>query len=247
MTQEQTTRALTREDELLLSRYYDGECRWLERIKVRRLLASNPAAERYIDSLNEVGQQVCVYESSVLKDENGNSMKIDLWERIAGRIDQEERAALFLGERESRPAPRAPFGLDFSKVAWGLSGSALTAAVAIFMVGLPAAPQNQVAGVGVLPSSSRDDIPFRQVSSNQRPTILRDRRAIEVDWMRSDGRVHMFQDPMERAPIIWVKRNRIPVVTQKRFDRLDQTGEKSNRPVIIEERLPRSLTVAGPR
>jgi hypothetical protein len=33
-------------------------------------------------------------------------------------------------------------------------------------------------------------------------------RAIEVDWMRSRGRVRMFHDPVEKTAYIWVKPSR---------------------------------------
>jgi hypothetical protein len=34
--------------------------------------------------------------------------------------------------------------------------------------------------------------------------------SLEVDWMRSDGRVRVMQDSGERSAIIWVKRRNVP-------------------------------------
>lgn len=241
---------LTREDELLLSRHYDGECGFVERWKVKRLLARTPAAEQYLDSLNEVGEQLCIYETSVVRDENGDSIKVDLWDRIAGRIENEEHAALFLGDRRMQKGGEPSiFKFDLSGLLWGVSGSVTTAAIVFMSLGLgvfsgadgrsgndqfSAAFDTEESGSVKKVSMVKREIPAHPAS-----------RPIEVDWVRSDGRVHVIPDPSERSAIIWVKRNRVPVIDVDQL-RNKPSEERVDRPVIIEDDLPRSLSVAGP-
>ncbi len=51
-------------------------------------------------------------------------------------------------------------------------------------------------------------IEARTGQADRMPSYARAPRAIEVDWMRSRGRVRMFHDPVEKAAYIWVQPNR---------------------------------------
>ena len=72
------------------------------------------------------------------------------------------------------------------------------------------------------------------------------RRPLEVDWMRSDGRVHMIQDSGERSAIIWVKRQHPNVLPDDGSDQ-QSIAASPERPIILRERIPDSLNISSQR
>lgn len=72
------------------------------------------------------------------------------------------------------------------------------------------------------------------------PRII-ESRPVEVDWMRSDGRVRMVHDPSESSPIIWVKR-RLPLPTKKVQIYRSKDGK---RVLVVEKAIPSETLVPG--
>jgi hypothetical protein len=206
---------LTDRQQLLLSRYVDGECGLMRSLQVKRLLATQSAARQYLNDLKRTRTVLSERLSAP------QSVSVDLWDRIEARIEQEERAALFLGARsvETRNIPTQPDSIwsAFSSPAtWvgGLSGAAVAAAFLVFLY-KPAqivsfsAPQ-QVA----LQNSPQQVRPIAMGStrSSHTPiTRLRPPSSFEVDWMRSHGSLNVIPDSSGTSAIIWVRRRQMPV------------------------------------
>lgn len=230
--------ALTEHEELLLMKFVDGECGCLEKSRALRLIGASPTAAAFVEKLKASSEQA----EFVL---GGASRPVDLWSRIEQRINAEEHAAIFLGKRETGRSRADASGL----AAWftgtfglGLSGAVATAAVALFMIsplgssreGSTSTPKDlaqMVKGVS-LDTSAASAVAVR----HERPQILNDDipSAVEVDWMRSDGRVRILPGTSERSPIIWVKR-RDPA------SRLRQ----NRRPLLIERETPFGISVSS--
>ena len=189
---------LSEQEELLLSQYFDGECSFFARRRAQRLLLSNPLAQTFLDNLSAVGS-----ECRALAESRADT--VDLWARISTRIDAEEKAAFYLGERResasqsilSRVRPtQALFG--------GLSGAVVAAAVLVFV----AAPADKVQN-SPSPSASA----FKQAAIGAfeaRPAAFQAqaKSAMEVDWMRSNGSVKLIQNPAGKSATIWVRRKK---------------------------------------
>ena len=208
---------LTQEQETLLSRYHDGECNWLTALQAKRLIARSVAASNFLVGLAKIAE--CAKAQPFKSEIDSNA----LWHKVRMRIEQEERSAVFLGNRQAaatqRPADRRTHGL-----AWGMSGGLVAAGLVFMMVRNPA-PQpvraNQEADLTteVAPQIADLSAPI-QVNTVQYggaptarsfaapPAFSEDQlgQVVEVDWMRSDGSLRLLQDPSEKSAIIWVKR-----------------------------------------
>ncbi len=206
------TRTLTERQELLLCRYFDGECGVLGRYTAKRLLESNQAARGFFDQLSTIRTE-CQESRSQIHDADS-----DLWQRISSRIESEERAAFYLGSRReelSTPRARVIDKLHTPQaIMGGLSGAAVAALALVFITRstTPAAIFTE-AGGGV--SSSRPPSDVTQVSlGNPSPRRLTGPSArartlassMEVDWMRANGPLALIQNPQGKSAIIWVRR-----------------------------------------
>ena len=212
MTEQHDDR-LTEAQERLLLRYADGECRWLERVWARRLAAKSRAATFFLADMT------CT--SHGLRDVVRQHGTVDLWSRIETRITQEERAALFLGQRKNRREWQVVVRELFRG---GLAPAGAFVAAALLLAVTPAGPammawfsdgQASVGSPGVSGSAvvRAPVAPVNLVaegSSRRSPGRLRDQSGVEVDWVRSRGRVRVIQDEENRSAIIWVRRPQAP-------------------------------------
>ncbi|MCB0319952.1 MAG: hypothetical protein KDD60_03440 [Bdellovibrionales bacterium] len=66
--------------------------------------------------------------------------------------------------------------------------------------------------------------PSQSFNTSPQSVVVVQNPVVEVDWMKSDGRVQMIHDPAASAPIIWVKK-RLPLRVVK---------EKNSRGVVIQ-------------
>lgn len=185
---------LSEAEEILLSQYWDGECGFLARRRAEKLMRSSAAARSFIDALKGLHSDCRSYEAE-------NGPKVDLWQRIEARIDAEEQAAFYLGERRREERSERFFSRLWSRqAAWGgLSGAVVATSALVFLavprpksVTAPAQPfyQAAVGGFAASPAS---------LPHSSRPTM-------EVDWMRSNGSLKLFQDPSGKSATIWVRR-----------------------------------------
>lgn len=205
MTSQKDT-MLSEKDELLLSRYHDGECGVFFAFLAKRLLRDNTAAQDFLHNLENSSRAFKAESSKV------SIPVVDLWDRIDNRIDQEQKAAFYLGDR--RVAERAPSIMERLKASQvavgGLSGAAM-AAVALLFVYSP----RDIASFSVPTNASTSNAQnqFQQVglggspiSTRQAALSPRGNRPLEVDWMRSNGSLSLIPDASGSSAIIWIRR-----------------------------------------
>lgn len=235
---------LTDRQEKLLMKCFDGEGHALDRFRMQRLLCRCPEAAAFMSALESTKGRISAGSSAP---------KVELWDRICSRLDQEARAELFLGRRivaAEKGGWRSNWASNY--LTWGFSGAAVTACLALLMfsngldsrsgpgtriaspVGSPGALGK--AGVELVAERSKDELP-RIIERNYQ-------NSVEVDWMRSDGRVRLMQDPRQKNAVIWVKRRRPAAVP---FFGQDEIGGSSrgDRPMILLDKNIPQVTVAN--
>lgn len=193
-------------EETLLNRYVDNECGFFERQRARRLIDRSEEARNYIESLKKLREGLIIS----LPIEKPHA---DLWPRVSMRIAQEENAAVFLGERKFEER-RSPFTLPSLGFAFG----SVVTAIFLFSIWIPS---SQSIGSGVASSGTASSSPLTLASTAGehqaegaiplgRPQIINEpfQSVIDVDWMRSTGRVRILQNPEDRSAIIWVRKKK---------------------------------------
>lgn len=205
---------LTERQEALLSRYFDGECGLIRKLLAKRLLTHNILAS---DFLSVLEKQRSLHQKSKPLD----SGSIDLWARIDARIEQETKAAFYLGNRQLEESPRSLFDKlkPFQTLLGGLSGAAV-AAIALVVLYNPREILSFSAPQGAL--LSRPGV-FQPVGlGNSKPSMAsqeftrRGSPALEVDWMRSNGSLTVIPDPNGSSAILWIRRKRLPAASALR-------------------------------
>ncbi len=199
------------EEQLLLS-YLDGEAGIVKRLRARFLLR-RPEARSYLESMRRVGVETRAWA------EGREVPTVDLWQRVSQRLDQEERAARFLGSRASGVVPVRHVWSE--RLAWAIPSAAVAALATVFVVGtefrVPGGFYSMAGTVRQeheqLATIEPSDLGFAGASSQ--PVSLRSSTAVrpppylsapvEVKWMRSNGRVQLMQDPENRSAIIWIR------------------------------------------
>lgn len=222
-----------RERSLLMS-YHDSsrdlsQLTFTERWKLRRVLREKPEAELFLKFLTNISAQVVEAVTS-----QNIRLNKSLWSNIDQRIDQEERAALYLGKRDLS-LDRDNRGLGqlatWAEYRWAVPSAvaaSLIVAGGLFMSkagqvdsltsrATIARSSNSTAGsMGAETSSlsrvrfasKQDDLPQIIEPSRNRPQTLSN---VDVDWVHSDGAVRFLSDPERNSTMIWVKK-RAPVV-----------------------------------
>lgn len=212
---------LSEKEELLLMKALDGEGSFVEDLRAKWLLKRSTLARDFVRLWGKVRTEtVSELDSRVPVD-------LDLWPRIAQRIEQEQRAELFLGKRTFK-AER----VWFRSPALGLAGASMAAAALMFLVlprgesllrsgGLPQGGAGVALQNNVGPVSQLEPVAFSgaETQHRDRPQIIERGvpeamlpQTMEVDWMRSDGRLKVIPMPSGQGGIIWVKRKNGSVV-----------------------------------
>lgn len=215
-------------DELLLNKYVDNECGFFARRKAEKLIETSVEAKTYVASIGRLSENM----QSVLAPERPHS---DLWPRVSMRISQEENAAVFLGERKF-DEKRSIFSLP----SLGFAMGSLVTALFLFSVWIPTSQQP---GSLVPNASNQGALTLASAGSPVqpnpgRPQILNNepfQSGIDVDWMRSTGRVRILQNPDERSAIIWIRKKNFQNVQRK-----DASSSSSEHSVQLpEDMFPR--------
>lgn len=207
---EPETKELTEKQQLLLSTYADNECSLFSRWMAERLIKSNPDAQLFIDTLKNNAH---IFRTATTADDSS----ADLWSKISQRIDAEERAAIYLGDRK-------PVVQDGSIATWsnwlsrhavmgGLSGAAI-AAMVLVLVTRPSKPGEILPVYTGGPVAAQGTSPFRQAAFNAAGTA--GRSTMEVDWMRANGSLQLIQNPTGKSAIIWVRKKNPAARNQQR-------------------------------
>ena len=217
---------LSEQQELLLSRYHDGELGFWSERKAKQLLSKSEEANQFVAELAALTGDL---KATAMQPKESEL----LWKGIANRIEQEERNSLYLGERRADVAEKR-------KAIWEaypiLSG--LGAATAAFMLGIifqtgyfnqnsqPTGTQiastQPVQSVPRLASNQINNVPISLPVSTEVARRQSDRRRLEIDWVKSDGRVQMI-GATEGPQIIWVRRPK-----KSATNNLDNLREKLN-------------------
>jgi hypothetical protein len=205
---------LTERQELLLCRYFDGECGYFSTFAAQFLLRRRHEAREFLAQLSSISR-----ECQSVYSQNEGSPCTDLWTQIAARIESEERAAFYLGDRRE-DTKQSPVGFmhrlyNPQAVIGGLSGAALAAIALTFVTRSTHAPEiltvarsgsssvsspSEVTQVSLGQASSR--APSSNLGLRQRPSTS----TMEVDWMRANGPLALIQNPHGKSAIIWVRR-----------------------------------------
>ncbi len=179
----------------ILQKYYDGESNFFERIWAKHQVRTKQEAQAFLDGLKSLSKHS-------REEFSMDKVKVDLWTRISNRIEQEERAELFLGKRGTVTEERVPFwSMILARPAWGISAGALALAT-LFVV---FSSTSSLRSSGNLASVGGEG---NQLVKYETPKII-DRdlpSAVEVDWVRSEGKVSVMSARNKRGPVIWVRR-----------------------------------------
>lgn len=245
-------RELLEKEEKLLTRYVDGECGLIARIKAESLLKRSVAAQDFVNTSASL--------SKLLSADLNTSKSPDLWDRISARVEAEEKAELYLGRRFEAKSPVSIVSEYLREHLWstGAVGALVTAGILGFAVlpsgnggfmpaGQGMAQRNapgirtvsaspevvELARSGVVPGATPLMSLVRDGRRADRPQIIEERlpSTVEVDWMKSQGRVQVLQGLGGNSPILWVK---------KKTPNFEGAGAGFNGPVIIN-RQPENL------
>ena len=196
------SKELSEKQQLLLSSYIDNECSFLSRFLAERLIKTNSEAKLSIQSLKNTTQTYRALATS-------RDTSVDLWDRISTRIDGEERAALYLGQRkpvvESNESSMLGRLLSRQVVFGGLSGAAIAATVLI-MISRPTKSGEILPVYTGSTGAAVNSSAFHQASLGAQQANLGPRSTMEVDWMRANGSLKIIQNPGEKSAIIWVRK-----------------------------------------
>jgi hypothetical protein len=194
------SKELSEKEQILLGAYADNECSLISRLVAARLIRKKPEARVFINQLKRASE---AYRSSAM----ANSTEVDLWDRISHRIDAEERAALYLGARETlseRSEGSLVAGwLSRHALFGGLSGAAV-AAMVLVLVTRPTKPGEILPVYSGGPVAAQNS-PFQQASLGTEPRSVAN-SSMEVDWMRGNGSLRLIPNPNGKSAIIWVRK-----------------------------------------
>ena len=197
------SKELSEKQQLLLSSYIDNECSYIFRFLAERLIRTNPEAKLFVQNFKNTNQ---TYRTLVTPSDSS----VDLWDRITTRIDGEERAALYLGQRKpimEREESSLLGRLLSRQVVWGGVSGAAIAATVLIMISRPTTKSGEIlpvytGGTEAAVNSSA----FHQASLGAQPQGIGPRSTMEVDWMRANGSLKIIQNPGEKSAIIWVRK-----------------------------------------
>ena len=248
------SRDLSEREEELLARFFDNEASFFERFRVKSLRRMKPAAtDDFLQSLAVIREISRGELAGVLKD---NPVQVDLWQGINQRLDEEERLAIYYHSDRAVSVDATPEQESFvsrlmDRFAWSVSGGVVAACATFLLI----QPSPQPFDLSRLKSSS-----FLQSVSGHggevSPVVSRSQiyrrsapHVVEVDWMRSDGRVQMLHEPTDHSAMIWV-RKRQPIGSM-----LSRGGRgivsESAIPVgaapieVLDQRIPQSIPVSN--
>lgn len=207
---------LLENEQKLLMRLVDGECGQAESLKAQDLISGNPEAALFVEELRSMSAQ----SRAAL---HAPGLSPELWKRVLNRIEQEERAAVFLGERKVRGLRGRlvePVLDSLRNLGWRMYGptAAFATICALFVIALSS---NSAVSVGgqkfagkasgeVVQASAAAEAGVVQDGSYSPPVLLEERVpvSLDVDWMKSRGPIRLFQDPGARSTFLIIDKKR---------------------------------------
>ena len=199
---ESGSKELSEQQELLLSSYVDNECSFLSRMRAERLIKRNETAKLFVQNLKNTSQ---TYRSLF----SDSAASPNLWDKISQRIDAEERAALYLGQRKpavvEHQTPALAHFFTRQSVIGGLSGAAVAACV-LLLVSRPTKTGEILPVYTGGPVAAHNTSGFHQASLGSTQQGVIPGSSMEVDWMRSNGSLKIIQNPNDNSAIFWVRK-----------------------------------------
>ncbi|RIL09976.1 MAG: hypothetical protein DCC75_05370 [Proteobacteria bacterium] len=252
---------LSDKQEQLLMRFAEGQGGMIGNHRAKRLLAKHPKEQEYVRSFENSRQR----QSDIIRQLTPDFSGCNLWQRVSARVEQEQRSAILLGARQQPWAWRP----QFQPYAFGaVAAAALVVAFLVPGAGDLNAPGSgeinmaansilnppnsplevtEVSAVSkvaaVQPNTHADETSLLFSSLESPPVVTSRSRApkvLEVDWMKSKGRVNLISDPQERSTMVWVRRKRAK--QNNPFEDLSSGGISSSIEMKAGgERRPQSL------
>lgn len=213
--QELSGKGLSEKQMLQIMRLYDGECGLISRFFTRRLLERSSIAQEFYNDLINLKKEIL---SDYSDDTNAQDQNIISWQNIQTNIERHER---ILNTSDSKDQSAGYLADWLYRAGWASLGGAATAVIAfvVFSAGVRRGAElsytESSAGKTPLYAASSGYLNLDQARSVQNVDYSRSRSVrgrsfrsnVEVDWMRSAGRLRFIQDPVQRSTIIWIKRD----------------------------------------
>jgi hypothetical protein len=220
----ETRQELSESQQLLLMRFADGECGLWGRVQAKWLLRGRATARDFVESLRTTDQHIS--ELLTKRDRESRAGELDLWAGIEQRILQEERSAIYTsrsdrksGQLTGKDQPRSAGFSEWTRgLSWAGTGAAVAAVCTLLITGQGVFDGGSLAGKGapqyVVPSLIASTATLTESSMATEalpvgaPQIMQSSipSTFEVDWMRGNGRVKLYNDAEQRAPMIWVRK-----------------------------------------
>ena len=232
---QETCKKLSVGQERLLLKVLDKEACVFERFRAKLLLMVSAEAEVFLDSMRRVRE-----ETKNLRQEK---MEGSLWEKIDARIDQEERAAVFLGRRPV-VIQEDPTSSWFSLGMGNLSGAVVAASVVASLFIARDMMNQELPGARFIAQRASVEgsellvKPVRAVQSEApRVTPQLVRYPMEFESMRSDGEISFLRENPDENPVILVR------IAPHHLEELELLDNRRNEPRIIEPQIPTTVQV----
>ncbi len=197
---------LSEKQQNILSAYYDRELGFLTNLYVEQVLLKSLVAKEFLAELSSLSAQISKDFQPLITDNK--------WNVLNSRLLQVEKNSIF----HDADLPKVSFLESFWK-RHPISATFATASTAfclglVFKLGfvslfevspLNTAPQN-IASIATAPATPTNVAPV--VSTNLPVTLASNnsaRSAVELDWVKSDGRIRMIPARNGSSNIIWVK------------------------------------------
>ena len=285
------TTNLTEQQEMLLMRYIDGEASLLQGIRARRLLTRSEAARTFKgqlehqsllvqDALEEVNCNDDLW-SNVLRGieaeeqaelwsgaraveqeparNSGVGVRDLLW-GMSGAVATACVVLILVGVQPGVPGVPGVNGVPASAVAPGQTGGSMQ------LVSNPTAasvqPGGQAARTSLVSYGPERAAPAQPLQRNFVAQERSPRMPVEVEWLRSDGRIRMISGRNRSVPMMWISR-RAPsqpavvlpgqILEQHRAEvlraeqlRNEQALDGGKEPIqMLPERIPGAIAISN--
>jgi hypothetical protein len=223
---------LSNEQQEELQRHYDGENSIFERWKMKLFLARSQPAQRYLHDLEDVSTRIQSYHQSRLENSS-----ISLWDRIERRVDEEDRATLLLGKRRLIQNDNHDkidgWRVWASRIVWSGSGACFASILTFLLLNTSSEEANKflnptgstLASTTNSSTAAQGEGTFKTVKLERSMDL--NQAPVEIDWLHSDGTVHLIQSKERQIPTIWVKRQRFSI------DGARQKSSQTEVPLVI--------------
>ena len=230
---------LTLKHQKKLDKYFDGQLNFITTFFIKNLIHNNQEAKSYLENLKDISNKLKSANSVPSK------TKDEFWQNITIRIDQEEKASFYLGaRRESFGTEKAPrkslfanpylSGASVAIASFFLGIVFRTQYLDSNLKNIENTSSKQVATVqGAVEQNTQlansslvnfneyqrsrqqvANVTYNE-SNNLRPTTRQVSTEVDIDWLKSDGRIKIIPSSEGSGGVIWIKKKIIPIKIKK--------------------------------